>query len=279
MRIRASPEPAGRAGPDLIRRGSGEEPVDPCDDRRPGSVARLDDVEMVGPELDELGVVPRSPGGRRVAAALGRRDDVVVASVHEQLRNAQWEKLDRRRDRIALRDVVRAAAEQPLAGVAAEAVARATDEIGDTRLRHGARRPYPRWAAGEPVRRGQPQGEVPARGVADRDDAARVDAVEAAEGVECSRRVLERARPAAALLPDTAVLDVPGRVPAQREIARERSHQRPVPRPVLDGPREVEVPDLVGMFAVRDLRRDRELVTLWHLRSSPRGASPAGLGQ
>jgi len=117
----------------------------------------------------------------------------------------------------------------------------------------------------------QPECEVPAGRVADRDDPGWVDTVETGKRIGSGRDVLERAGPAASLLAHPPVLDVPdGEAPA-RKVVRQWRHQRAVPpplpetsvneddrraRPLTD--RQVEIPDLVGMVAVRDLTGRRE---------------------
>src|SRR5436309_3301141 len=65
-----------------------------------------------------------------------------------------------------------------------------------------------------------PESELPARRMPDRDDTRQVQAPvgERREMVDPGRDVVERRRPAAALGPEPAVLDVPRRPSAPREV-------------------------------------------------------------
>ena len=233
---------------------------------------RLDHVEVVGVrELDELDLVARRPRRRRVVAALLRRDDVVPPAVDEQLRHAEREQRGGRRGGVALGHLVGPAAEEALTGAVAQIRSRSPGEVGDARERDRSDRP-------DAAARREPESEVPSRGVPGGDDPARVDLLQRADVVERGGHVLERPRPASSLLPDPPVLDIPGGEAAPREVVRERRHQRPVPAPApepavqQDHDREgagtvgqMQVPDLVGMIAVGDLARRRQLVALSHL--------------
>ena len=103
-------------------------------------------------------------------------------------------------------------------------------------------------------------------------DARRLDLVDLREPIDGRGDVLQRAGPAAALLSDAPVLDVPRGDPARGEVdaragsSSVRSQPRPPeaaveeddarPRPSL-ARRQVEIRDLVGVVAVCDARRGR----------------------
>jgi hypothetical protein len=65
--------------------------------------------------------------------------------------------------------------------------------------------------------------------MAEDDGSPGVDVRNAPQRVDGLRDVLEGARPAAAVLPHSAVLDVPAGETAPGEVERERRHQRPIP--------------------------------------------------
>ena len=107
--------------------------------------------------------------------------------------------------------------------------------------------------------------------VAARDDPLGLDVRYRGEVIDRGGDVLERAGPAAAVLPDPPELDVPGGDPSPGQVDREWRHQRPVParppeptveqhdaRPRPSVPSgQVEIGDLVVVVAVRDARRGR----------------------
>jgi hypothetical protein len=102
-----------------------------------------------------------------------------------------------------------------------------------------------------------PRREVAAGGMADRHDAAEVDAVERGQVVDGGGDVVERLRNAAAAA-EPAVLDVPGRPAAPREVLAQRVHQGQVvavaPEAAVehdgDRPRPVQDAELRGVVAV-----------------------------
>lgn len=246
---------------------SRSEPLEPVDGGRPHPGARVEVVEVPVPGAhDELGGVAARPCGSDVPLARPRRDDVVVLAVHEQLRDAERQPRRGRRVEVVRADLVGVAAHVRPDGAAGAAVARRELKVRGGRL--ADRGTDAHAAVAGAGARGEPERELPARAVTDRDDAIEAQwCVERGEPVERRRDVLPGPRPAAAgPRPDPAVLGVPHRPAAFDEVLGERGHLRAVvllrPEPAMqqhgDGISagrdiargEVEVGHLVGVLAV-----------------------------
>ena len=150
---------------------------------------------------------PRPRGRRRSARLIAGRDGVVALAVDEQQRHAEREPRGRRGGGVALRALLRRAAQQPR-----------TTPL-ESRSRHASwRSSTPAWETAPvtgtraPSCARRPRREVAAGGVADRDDAREVQrrrgrrrrgrsrrAGEIGQVVDPRRHVLERGRPAAAV--------------------------------------------------------------------------------
>src|SRR6185295_7909803 len=112
-------------------------------------------------------------------------------------------------------------AEQSFDGAVAEIVAPRALEVADAGLRDGGDRAHA-WRGADAARQAmpsrEPQREVPARGVTAGRDPRLVDLLDVGEVVDRGGDVLERPRPAAALLADAPKLDVPGGDAAPGEV-------------------------------------------------------------
>ena len=192
---------------------------------------RVDHVEVVGTvDLYELDL---GPGGARVRPALGEGHNLVSRAMHEELRHPERGVCERIGDRVAVGDLLGPAAEQVGHRPTPEAGGERGAEISDGSLADRGfrqhRRARPRCAVRKTVAGGRPEREVPARRVTARHDARRVDRIEPCQMVDRSGDVEERPGPAAALLPDAAILDVPGGDSRRGERGCEPGHQRSVP--------------------------------------------------
>ena len=218
------PEPNG----DRVSRGSRQPVGQHLDGPAPRRRARVDQREVVAGDLDQprrrrrpRGPRRRTPGSAR-AARWSRRCRARSGSARPSGSRSTGSASG-----VAAGHPVGHAADQAGHGAAAEPGARRPGQVEharpagpsrSTRTRGGP--PGSRSAAA----RGGPGGEVAAGGVAERDDAARVDAVEPGDVVDGRGDVGEGGRPAAAVA-EPAVLDVPGGPAAAGEVGAGRARR------------------------------------------------------
>ena len=189
---------------------------------------------MVTGQLEEARVAAGGGGGGHVPLAVGVGHVGVTARMQAQHGHRQRHRGDRIGEQVFPRQLVRSAAHQvgrcgvtdPLPRTVGEREhARLGDDPGEHDLRAAARRPSGQL---HPPRR--PGGKVPAGAVPDRDHPSGIHR-QRREQVDPRRDILERPRPPAAGL-RAPVLKVPRRVPAPRQVSRQRPPKRQViPRP------------------------------------------------
>ena len=134
---------------------------------------------------------------------------------------------------VAVRHGVGRAAKEIRDRTAPEPVHRGSLEVADAGERDGRANADARLRARrsrrQPVRRSQPERQVPAGRVADGYHALRIRLLDLGERVDGGGDVLERPRPAASRLAHAPVLDVPREVAARGQVACQGRHRRPVP--------------------------------------------------
>src|SRR5215211_1382334 len=190
-------------------------------------------------ELDELARIAGGGSSLRVPPGERYRHHLVGVAVHDELRQAEREPLQGRRQVVAPGPPYRRAAQKLLGRTPRQSKSRRLAQIDHATLRDGAGEPHARVGARRARRqlaaRGRPQGELAAGRVTDADDPGEIERlVERAEMIDPSRDVLERRRPpASAAKAKAPVLEVPDRPAAAREV---RDEQVLEPEPVTGAP-------------------------------------------
>ena len=191
---------------------------------------------MIAVQLDQAGPPAGRGRGGHVALAVGVGHAVVAARVQAEHRDGQRHRGDRIGETVLRGQFVRAAAHQVERRRVADPLPRAVGEreharLGDYSGQRDISGPARAGGTGRelpPARR--PGRQVPAGAVPDSDHPPGVHR-QRPEQVDARRDVLERPRPAPARF-CPAVLQVPRRVAARRQVGRERPPKRQViPRP------------------------------------------------
>ena len=222
---------------------------------------------MVAVSLRQHGL----PAGRRrggdVALAVGVGHVLVAAGVQAEHRDGQRHGGQRVGQPVLVRPFTGGAAHQVKRRGAADAFPRAVGQRQHARLGDDPRHLHPRARPRRPGREfhpaRRPGREVPARAVPDRDHPGGIHR-QRREQVDPGRNILERPRPAPSGQ-RPPVLQVPRRVPARRQVLRQRPPERPVeprpPEPPVDdhhrpGRRPVRPPRLTELSRIRPVPVD-----------------------
>ena len=239
---------------------------------------RVDEREVVTEQLPEAGRTARRGRRGHVALAKGERHAVIAPRVQAEHRDRQRYRGHRVGEAVLRGHLVRTAAHQVEGRPVADPLPRAVRQREHAGLRHhpGHRhlRARARRSRGQLTPPRRPRREVTARAVPDRHNPFCID-WQAGQQVNPRRHILERPRPAA---PGQRppVFQVPRRIPAPRQVRR----QRPPERQVIPGPpeppvyhhhgpqrlpvRQPQLPELTGVRPVRVHNRLRRRLASLH---------------